>query len=266
VARNLAEQCWRPEIEKNLGSVDWCPQSWQTHRRWLDGYKESRCRDGGVQIRGARPCNSSHRCSYRFPPRWTWYGGRNCLSAGVYPRRPTQGVIHSPRAQIGPTAARITAEIGHRRWSCCAGGLIPLVYCTIARCHQCTWQCNFRAIFLSDFYSNSYQVLQQSWRATNQLHLCHSIYGQILAWSYLNSCSKFLWLHCLSEIQTLSDWQPDFRLNYLPFLLNNYAYTLKQSCSPLLGLQVWCGDLGQILTDLKVNKLQSWAHNTKFQT
>jgi hypothetical protein len=73
-------------------------------------------------------------------------------------------------------------------------------------------------------------------------------------------------LHCLSEIQTLSDWQPDFRPNYLPFLLNNYAYTLKQSCSPLLGLQVWCGDLGQEPYNLEVTKLQSWADNTDFQT
>jgi hypothetical protein len=40
-------------------------------------------------------------------------------------------------------------------------------------------------------------------------------------------------------------WQLDFRLNYLLNFLNNYAHNLKQSCSPLFGLQLWCGDLGQ---------------------
>jgi hypothetical protein len=39
-------------------------------------------------------------------------------------------------------------------------------------------------------------------------------------------------------------WQPDFRLNYLWILLNNWAHTLKQSCSPMIELQTWCGDLG----------------------
>jgi hypothetical protein len=68
VALNLAEQCWRPENEKSTGAVDWCPPSWRTHRRRLDGYRESRCCDGGVQILGARPCDGSHRRSYRFSP------------------------------------------------------------------------------------------------------------------------------------------------------------------------------------------------------
>jgi hypothetical protein len=61
-------------------------------------------------------------------------------------------------------------------------------------------------------------------------------------------------------------WQPNFGSAYLQFLHNNYAHTLKQRCSHLLGLQVWCGDLRQFLTNLKVNKLQSWAYNTKIQT
>jgi hypothetical protein len=175
-------------------------------------------------------------------------------------------VIDLPRVRIGTPVARIFVQRGRRRRGCRAGGLIWFWHCTMASPFQCIWHWEFGPHFLSNSYDNLSRALQQSWRATIQLHLCHSNHGQILAWSYLNSCSKFLWLHCLSEIQTLSDWQPDFRPNYLPFLLNNYAYTLKQSCSPLLGLQVWCGDLGQEPYNLEVTKLQSWADNTDFQT
>jgi hypothetical protein len=37
--------------------------------------------------------------------------------------------------------------------------------------------------------------------------------------------------HCQSEIQTWIAWQPIFGSSFLQFLLNNYAYILKQSCS-----------------------------------
>jgi hypothetical protein len=60
-------------------------------------------------------------------------------------------------------------------------------------------------------------------------------------------------------------WPSDFELVFLQFLYNNHRRCLHQSCSPIIGLQNLCGDLGQILTDLKVNKLQSWAYNTDFR-
>jgi hypothetical protein len=107
-----------------LACVNSCLPSWRPHRRQLDDHRESRRCGGKAEPRGTRPSGGGHRQSYRIPPRWIWYGGRNCLSSGVYPRRRTPGVIHSPWAHIGPTAARIAAKFGRRRWSGCAGGLI----------------------------------------------------------------------------------------------------------------------------------------------
>jgi hypothetical protein len=85
-----------------------------------------------------------------------------------------------------------------------------------------------------------------------------------LDWGWIHTQ---IWL-CYTENLNLRmepDWQPNFRLNYLHYFLNNYAHTLKQSCSPMIGLQFWCGDLGQKPYGLKVTKLKSWAHNTVFQ-
>ena len=43
------------------------------------------------------------------------------------------------------------------------------------------------------------------------------------------------------------------------------AWILKQSCSPMIGLQLWCGHLTWILTILKATQPQSWAYNPDFR-
>ena len=53
------------------------------------------------------------------------------------------------------------------------------------------------------------------------------------SWIYAQSLSGYT--VCL-KIQTLVTWQSNFGLNYLLNFLNNYAHTLKQNCSPLIGL------------------------------
>jgi hypothetical protein len=70
--------------------------------------------------------------------------------------------------------------------------------------------------------------------------------------------SKFLlnpaWIHAQShnsctvslKFRPQTAWQPDFVFDYLQFLCNNQRGCLHQSCSPTIGLQNWCGDLGQI--------------------
>jgi hypothetical protein len=135
-----------------------------------------------------------------------------------------------------------------------AGGLIQCRHCTIRSSIQCTWQSRLRAGFLQIFHGNSPKALQKSWRATNHLQFCHRSNSQIPIESSLNSCPKSLQLHCQSEIQTLTTWQLDFECDYLQFLHNNLAYTLKQNCSPMLGLQIWCGDLRQKPKNLKVTR------------
>jgi hypothetical protein len=52
-------------------------------------------------------------------------------------------------------------------------------------------------------------------------------------------------------------YQSNFELAFLQLLHNNKRRYLHQSCSPTIGLQNLCGDLGQILTNLKVIKLPS---------
>jgi hypothetical protein len=61
-------------------------------------------------------------------------------------------------------------------------------------------------------------------------------------------------------------WQSNLGWDFLQFFLNNNAHTFKQSCSPIVGLQSWCDDLGQKPYALQVTKPQSGAFNTKFQT
>jgi hypothetical protein len=105
-----------------------------------------------------------------------------------------------------------------------------------------------------------------SYRPTVNLQLCHNAYHQIVTESHSKSSSKFTPSHCYWKFSPGIAWQPDFEGDYLQFFLNNYAYTFKQSCSPMIGLQFWCGDLGQKPYILKDTKLKSWAHNTVFQT
>jgi hypothetical protein len=62
------------------------------------------------------------------------------------------------------------------------------------------------------------------------------------------------------KFQTKPVWQPDFRLKYLWIFLNKWAYNLKQSCSPLIGLQTCGGHFGQNPYILKDTGLQSWTN------
>jgi hypothetical protein len=97
----------------------------------------------------------------------------------------------------------------------------------------------------------------------------NSTIGVELIWALDQS-----WIHtqswlCYTENLNLTmepAWQPNFRLNYLWIFLNNWAYTLKQSCPPIIGLQLWCGYLGQKLYILKATRLKSWAKISEIQT
>jgi len=60
-------------------------------------------------------------------------------------------------------------------------------------------------------------------------------------------------------------WQSNLGWDFLQFFLNNNAHTFKQSCSPMFGLQLWCGDLGQKPYALKVTKPQSGANSLIFR-
>jgi hypothetical protein len=60
-------------------------------------------------------------------------------------------------------------------------------------------------------------------------------------------------------------WQPIFGCIFLQFLHNNHAYSLKQSYSPLIGLQYWCGDLGKILFIWKLQGLKVESIILKFR-
>lgn len=92
------------------------------------------------------------------------------------------------------------------------------------------------------------------------------MHSQIVTGSCLKSSPKLALFQWSSGFQHGPAWQPNLRLNYLCLFLNNYAFLLKQSCSPMFGLQLWCGDLGQKPYTLKVTKPQSGAFNTEFQT
>jgi hypothetical protein len=110
------------------------------------------------------------------------------------------------------------------------------VYCTMEFIHQCAWQPHSRAVFLENLHGNLPRFLQQFCRAINQLPFCHSIFGSILSNSSLNPYTKLV---CYTETLTfrmVPAWQPNLRLIYLWIFLNNWAYMLKQSCSPLFVL------------------------------
>jgi hypothetical protein len=72
--------------------------------------------------------------------------------------------------------------------------------------------------------------------------------------------------HCPTEVQFILAWQSNFGQDYLQISHKNMTCTLKQTCYPLIGLQVWCGAPGQKPYILKDTRLQSWVLNTEFQT
>jgi hypothetical protein len=156
-------------------------------------------------------------------------------------------------------------RIGRRRWGCRTGDLIHSV--TVPWRTPFSWPDSLSSgpIF-SQFPMASYPKicikvveLQTSYTSAIGIELSWALDpGWILV-------QRWLCYIVSLKFRVQSAWQPDFRLNYLQFFHNNLAYTLKQNCSPMLGLQIWCGALRWILTDLKVIKLQSWAYNPDFR-
>jgi hypothetical protein len=150
VALNLAEQCWRPEIEKNSSAVDSCLPSWRLHRRRLDGYRESR---------GTRPEDGCRRRAYLPKP------------------QSTGGTVVSHRSHLQAHSFYLAALSGHRRresqwrWresrrrSVIGGESSALAawsnsgYCTIASSHQCTWQSMFNSNFLQIYCGDWFNSL-----------------------------------------------------------------------------------------------------------
>jgi hypothetical protein len=104
--------------KKFTGAAAACPMPWELLRRSAGSEGKSRRYGGKAKPRGTRPrgCGSPAKLSAVAVA--TWYGGRTYLVTGVIHGGDISGTpsaIHSPRAQIGPAAARITAEIGRRR-------------------------------------------------------------------------------------------------------------------------------------------------------
>ena len=130
---------------------------------------------------------------------------------------------------------------------------------------QSSWQTMFNLNFLQICCGNRFNSLYQVYRPIVHLQLCHGAYHKIVTKFYSKSGSKFTPSHCSWKFSSGRDWQPDFELNYLSNTLNNYAYHLKQSCSPLIDLQIWCGDLGQNLLCLEVTRSQRWAQYTEIR-
>jgi hypothetical protein len=265
VALNLAEQCWRPEIEKNSGAVDSCLPSWWLHRRRLDGYRESRRCDGGVQVHGTRPEDGCRRWAYLPKPQST---GGTAVSHRSYPQAKSYYLagLSSHRWRKSQRRWRESwrrSVVGGEHSTLASWSLAG--YCTMAKPIQGAWQLKFRANFLSIFYGILPKDLHQSCRATNSFT---STIGSELSWALDQGwilVQRWLCYTVSVKFRVQSAWHPDFRLNYLQFLHNDLAYTLKQNCSPIIELQNWCGALRWILTDLKAIELQSWAYNTDFR-
>jgi hypothetical protein len=169
------------------------------------------------------------------------------------------GELSRDRAQVDPGAkiftrsplstghsARIPAiDVNHG--ATVISGEVPWSwsgYCTIAQLHQSVWQSRFGVDLLPILCSDRTNSLYQSYSLINQLSLCYMVHPQKVTKSYPKSNTKFIQSHCHWKFRLKMTWQPDFGSDYLQFLHNNYAYTIKQSCSPLIGLQIWCGDLG----------------------
>jgi hypothetical protein len=172
----------------------------------------------------------------------------------------------------GVHGARITANGNQRRRPPAArsfgrgrSDLFQSWHCTMVNGIQSVWQPVFRPDLLTNLYGNILKVLQQSCCPLYHLHLCYSSHGQNLARLVINCFQRWSNVTVSLKIQTITACQLNFRPDYLQYFLNNCAYTFKQSCSPIIRLQFWCGDLIWILTLLKATQPQSWAYNPDFR-
>jgi hypothetical protein len=69
---------------------------------------------------------------------------------------------------------------------------------------QCTWQSKFRAKFLSDFYSNVTNTLQQNYSLIDQLQLWYIVHPQTVTGSCSELSLKLMLVHCQSENSDLN--------------------------------------------------------------
>jgi hypothetical protein len=195
-------------------------------------------------------------------------GGDSGWARAVAPRMgypsPTLSIPYCARTRTA--AARILAQRGRRRWACRGGNLIPIGYCTIRVPIQSpdshSLEPNFSKVSLVTHSTLCSKVseLQTSYNSTIGIGLIWALDQGLI--------QPQRWL-CYTEnlnFRVKPAWQSNFRLYYLQYFLNNNAHILKQSCSPMLGLQVWCGDLGQNLFCLKVTRSQRWPQYTEIQT
>ena len=135
------------------------------------------------------------------------------------------------------------------RWRSCrrrgdllgAGGLIAnrALYHGIAI--QSIWQPKLELDFLRFLCGTRTSLLHQSCSATYQLQVCYGNHSQICTGSQLNWLSNLEQSHCQLKVQTISGWQSNFNWVFLPTSHKIMAWILTQSCSPMLGLQLWCG-------------------------
>jgi hypothetical protein len=174
-------------------------------------------------------------------------------------------VIHPTRVWILAPVTQITARL--------IGGEIFLALAIWSGADTVPWE----MVFSQSDRPFLNMIFSQTCMATHT-KLCSKIVGLQTGYIFvIATMVQFLinqaWIHnqswlCYTEhlnFRVEPAWQPNFRLNYLQYFLNNYAHTLKKSCSPMIGLQFWCGDLGQKPYNLKVTKLKSWAKTLKFR-
>jgi hypothetical protein len=203
---NLTEQCWRSELEKNVGAVNTYLSRWQAHRRWWDCSRESRWCNGAVRTRGGQ--RRGHVGGEQLYPR-RWARGGVPRLAGMASSSPAAGIFTELCLSDGH-GARITASGNQRRRATGgegsrAGILIWFRLLYHQSDHQTTWQSKFRFSFLSNLHGNRSKSLQQYCSAINQLHLCYMVLSQKGSRSCMNLVLKLLSVHCQSEFSDLSN-------------------------------------------------------------
>jgi hypothetical protein len=147
--------------------VNPCPSSWQAHRRWSNGCKESRWRDRGARIRGVRPSDGDHRRSYPIPPRWTHVRWPEYFIAQSLS---TAGTLAWSQV-LSTRSTQITASNDQRRRATGdeqgvgSSSVHPLLY--HGNRHSVDWQNILEHDLLSISNDNSLNFLQQHCRAIN---------------------------------------------------------------------------------------------------
>lgn len=121
---NSAEQCWRSELEKNVGAVNTYLSRWQAHRRWWDCSRESRWCNGTVRTRGGQ--RRGHVGGEHFTRRRWTRGGVPRPTEVVsslttlrifYPERLSTSLVHESKRRWpesrrrNPSAVRAAARL-----------------------------------------------------------------------------------------------------------------------------------------------------------